>query len=297
MKTLASPLPVFSAIIALLLLSIMDALVKALGLHFPVVEIVFLRYAGGAVVSGAVFLLMREKWPSRAMLRRAAFRSLIILCTAGLFFKTLTMLPLAEAVAITFTSPLIMALLGQIILKEPVGRRGAVALGIGFAGLVVMFQGRFGSGGSHADPLGYVYGLGASVSYSLAMILTRRDSARDSVVGLVTVQNLCAAAFSAPLALPVFVTPEGLNVWLFAAVGILGAFGHLAFAWAYAHAPASRLAPLEFTMLLWAPLFGLVMFGELPTIAMFAGSLLIVWAVVSVSRGGAKPALRTDESA
>lgn len=289
MKTLASPMPVIAAIAAVFALSCLDAGIKELGGRFPTLEIVLLRYGAGALWCLPVFAwaLVRRRTnpPSRGTLVRSATRALIILATAAMFFEALTRLPLAEAVAIVFTAPLFMALLGRLVLKEPVGKRAATAIATGFLGLLIMASGRLGGGAfGEGAALGYLLALGGSLTYSLAMILTRRDSATDGVITLVSVQNLCAAVFAAPLAASVFVMPAAADWALVALIGLLGTAGHLALAWAYANAPAARLAPIEFTGLVWAPLFGFAFFAEVPAPPTIAGALLIVVACLIVAR-------------
>ncbi|SON54614.1 carboxylate/amino acid/amine transporter [Hartmannibacter diazotrophicus] len=288
LKTLASPLPVIVAILAIFLLSIMDAAIKTLTSSFPTAEIVFLRYLSGLFVAMAVFAGSGVALPSRQGLGRAALRAVTILVTAGFFFHTLSLLPLAEAVAITFTAPLFLTLLGRLILGEPVSRHAALAIALGFAGLGIMFAGRIASETTSGEPIGYLYGLIASFSYSLATILSRKDSAHDHVIVMVTAQHFFVTAFSLPFTLSVFVMPHGHDLLFFALIGLLGASGHFALVWAYAHAPASRLAPIEFTSLLWAPLFGLVFFAERPTMPTIAGAALIVAAATLVIRQGSQ---------
>ncbi len=127
-----------------------------------------------------------------------------------------------------------------------------------------MVAGRGSVGGQH-DWLGYVTGLACSVTYALSMILMRREHGPRRRGG--------AGVRAEPLGLPgddpggvaTWVAPSTATVVLFAAAGLLGTAGHLAMAFAYGRAPASRLAPLEYTAFLWASAFGLAFFGEIPS--------------------------------
>jgi S-adenosylmethionine uptake transporter len=80
-------------------------------------------------------------------------------------------------------------------------------------------------------------------------------------------------------------TPIAAADWpLFALIGVIGTAGQILFAQAFARAPASVLAPLEYTSLVWAVVFGYGIFGEVPSVAMFAGSALIIAGSVLAAR-------------
>lgn len=278
-----------AAFMAIALLSMLDATAKAIGLVMPVAMVVFLRYASGATVAILIALPMRIGVPSRATLRRAFLRSLTMLVTAGLFFSSLQMLPLVEAVTLTFTSPFFMMILSRLMLGEAMTRRALFAAALGFSGVVIMLAERIEIGG---NLLGYGAALTASVFYAMSMILTRRDTSYDTVPSMILVQNLLMTLMALPFALATFVSPPRTLWPLIAIAGILGTTGHLLLAWAYARAPATVLGPFEFTALIWAGLFGLLLFGESPSPSTLAGAAVIVGACLLAMRGhasGAKP--------
>ena len=281
MRTLESSTPVFAGIAAIAVLSVMDAVIKQVSGAHDTSQVVLLRYLFGSIAAVAWVVVARPRLPTRGTFRRAGVRAVFILATAWLFFKTLTLLPLAEAVAITFTAPFFMVAVSKLLLGEPVGKRAVAAIAVGFSGVLVMLGGRLQSdvGG---DPVGYLTGLGASVTYAIATVMTRRDSGHDPVAWMVLAQNAMAATLSAPVGALVWTAPSAENWLLFGVAGLLGTAGHLGFAWAYSNAPASRLAPLEYTTFLWAGLIGAVFFAEIPTVATLAGAGLIVAACMLV---------------
>jgi drug/metabolite transporter (DMT)-like permease len=274
--------PVFAAVAAVAVLSAMDALIKAVGEHHGTAQVVMLRYAFGFVTVAAFLMASGARRPSRGTFKRAGIRVGFTLGTAFLFFKTLTLLPLAEAVAITFTAPFFMLVASRVLLKEAMPPRSLLAIGIGFAGVLVMVAGRTGMEAGHGPWLGYATGLGCSVTYAMSMVLMRRDTGHDPVVALVFAQNAAAFVASIPFGAVTWTAPTGLTLGLFAAAGVLGTAGHLFFAWAYSRSPASRLAPLEYTAFLWAAVFGVVFFGEVPSPWTLAGAALIVGACLMV---------------
>jgi drug/metabolite transporter (DMT)-like permease len=290
MRTLASPMPVVAALAAIGAMSLMDAVIKEVASAHAVPQVVFLRYAFGVVAALSWAAASRSGRPTLQGFQRAGQRAVMLLITSGLFYWTLTLLPLAEAIAITFTTPFLMVIISRFILGEPVTRASMVAVGVGFVGVLVMLAGRLQDIGG-GSPFGYLTGLGSSVSYALLMVMTRSHTARDDVVPMIVAQNIAAAAMSAPLGIAMWVTPDAVGWALFAVVGILGTVGHLALAWAYSNAPATRLAPLEFTAFLWAAVLGAVFFAEIPTAATLAGTGLIVAAcLVTLRRPAPRPA-------
>ena len=87
-----------------------------------------------------------------------------------------------------------------------------------------------------------------------------------------------------PLGLWVWVPPTPVDLGWFAAVGLLGTAGHVALAWAYGRAQASRLGAIEYTAFVWAAGIGLLFFGEVPSLATLAGAALIIVGAVVAAR-------------
>jgi S-adenosylmethionine uptake transporter len=275
-------MPVLAAVLAIGLLSGLDGAVKAVAADHPIPQVVALRFGFGVALSLVLALAVRAPLPGRGGFRRAAVRGLAILGTTGLFFTALTRLPLAEAIAITFISPFMMVLASRVLLGEPITGRSIVAIGIGFAGVLFMLAGNMASG-IGGDPVGYALAISASLTYAVAIVLTRRDSGSDPVVTLVLAQNVIVALAALPVGLSTWVTPD-LDGWLlFFLAGLLGTAGHVILAFAYSRAPATRLAPLEYTAFLWAAGLGWVFWNEIPTLATLVGAGLIIAAAITTS--------------
>ncbi|WP_029031319.1 DMT family transporter [Salinarimonas rosea] len=288
------PRAIRDAVLGIGLLSAMDAAVKLATASLPVVQVTFLRFAFGAMAIAVAVAWTRPRVPTLEALRINFVRGLLVVATGLSFFTALSRLPLAEATALSFLAPSFMALFGAIFLKERVGGRALAALAIGFAGmLVIVFgQGGFGQGelpggsasGVGLDPLGVVAGLAAAVFYALAMVLVRARARIDGVVTIVALQHLFPALVLAGPAAFVWQPLTGDLVWLFGLVGTLGVGGHLLLARAFRSAEAARIAPIDYTALVWAAALGLVLFGEVPGLATLAGAVLIVAGAVVASR-------------
>ena len=287
MKSLASPAPVLAAVLGIGILCGLDAVVKAATETYPAGQVVAFRFLVGAFVALAWGMMSGAQMPTRDSFRRATVRAAVILATTLMFFTSLTLLPLAEAIAASLVSPFMMLLVSRVLLGEPIPPRALVAIAIGFSGVVVMLGGNVANGGGNL--LGYALVLCSALTYAIAMILTRRDTGKDPILALVLSQNVVLTIGAAPFAAIGWVTPDLHGGLLFLAAGTLGTVGHLIFAWAYKHAPASRLAPLEYTSFIWAVLYGFVLFSEVPSLATIAGAALIVAGCLMTAMPGAAP--------
>lgn len=269
-----------AAILAVVLFSGLDALVKATTYGTPLAMVVFLRYAAGLIFSGgsaAAQGQLRIGWPT---IRRAFGRSLAGLACAVLFFGALKLLPLAQTVALTFTSPFFMVLISAAMIGDPVTRRSLFAAGFGFFGVVVMLAEKLSSG--VGSPLGFAMALASAVAYALSMIMARRDTVHDSVPQMILVQNFLSAAVVLPFALYCYQPIPAKTLIMFLAIGALGTGGNYAITWAYKHAPATLLGPFEFTALIWAVTFGMVFFAEVPSLHTLMGAAIIIGACLVV---------------
>ncbi len=276
---------VIEALIGVAILSAMDALVKGLSGHLPVIAVTFLRFAFGAVAALAVAGITRPGWPGAETLRVNGFRALLIVFTALCFFYALSVLPLAETLALAFLAPVFMALFGAVLLREIITRRVVIALAAGFGGMLIIVYGKAETGtlGPQAM-LGALAALASAVTYALAMVLLRARATRDSLVVIVTLHNLLPAIILFIPAVFVWTAPTVLQWGWAALLGSLGVAGHLLLASAFKRAEAGRIAPLDYTSLIWAVVFGYVFFDEMPTLFTFAGAGLIILGALNASR-------------
>jgi S-adenosylmethionine uptake transporter len=272
------------ALVADGLLSIMDAVIKGLTARYPTFQIAFLRFAMGGIGAVLVFAYMRPGWPSRASATANLTRSVLVTLTAMSFFYALAKLPLAEAIALSFLSPLFIAAFGALLLGEALGARLIMALGVGFAGMLVMMSGQLG-GGNYSDAalLGIAAALFSALTYALNVIVLRVRAQTDPVPTIILFQHLGPMCFLALPAWSVWVGVSSSDLLLFALIGAIGIAGHMLLAMAFARAPASALAPVIYTALVWAVVLGYVVYGEVPTASVLGGALLIVVATVLTS--------------
>jgi S-adenosylmethionine uptake transporter len=275
--------PAMLAILAIGVLSVMDVLIKLVGARFPTFQLVFLRFAFGFVVAGAVWLWLRPPSPSRAAIRANTLRGVIGLVTATSFFYALQTLPLAETIAFSFLSPLFLAAFGALLLGERLSRAIFVGLGLGFGGMLVMVAG-LGAGGASLERTGVMAAVASAVTYALSLVLLRQRAQQDALITIVLFQHVVPAVAMAVPAMLVWVQPTVAEIAIYALLAVLGVSGHLLMGMAFRRAEASKLAVTEYSALLYATIFGFIFFGELPGLATLAGTALIVGGTVIAMR-------------
>lgn len=271
------------AVLGIALLTLMDAVIKAQMQQHPFLMALFMRFAMGGLCALAVLAVARPPLPNRDSLIGNLIRVPVVVVTAGSFFYSISVLPLAEALTLSFLAPVFVALMGTLLLKERFDARILQALLFGVGGMLIMVWPRLQGEVSGAS-LGVAAALFSAVSYAFNLILLRRIALKEHPAVIVAFQNLGPALCIAIPASFVFV-PMGMDdLGAYGLAGALGVGGHLLLTSAFARAPASRLAPLEYTALIWASLLGYVMFGEAPLLTTYAGALLIVTGAIAVSR-------------
>lgn len=271
------------AVIGIALLTVMDAVIKAQMQHHTFLLALFMRFAAGGFCALIVLALVRPPFPTRDSLIGNLIRVPLVVLTAGSFFYSISQLPLAEALTLSFLAPVFVAMLGALILKERLDRRIFEALGFGLLGMLIMVWPRLRGGVTGAE-LGVAAALFSAVSYAFNLILLRRIAMREHPAIIVAFQNCGPALLLAIPAAFAFMPMTGQDLLAYFFAGLLGVCGHLTLTSAFARAPASRLAPIEYTALVWASLLGFAFFDEIPLWTTYAGALLIVAGAFVVSR-------------
>lgn len=265
------------AVAGIAVFSAMDAVMKGAALAAGVYTAVFLRNSLGAVMMTPVWLAAGRPMSGRAALTVHIQRAVVTSGMAILFFYSLTLLPLAEAIALSFIAPLIALYLAALLLGELIQPSAIIASLMGLAGVVVIAAARLGEGGISAESVSGIAALLASaVLYALNLVLQRKQALLSSPVEIALVQNLFMAMILA-LAAPWWLQwPDTNALGLIALSSLLAIIALLMLSWAYARAEAQVLVPVEYTGFLWAALFGWLMFAEQVGLATVAGAGLIV---------------------
>lgn len=236
-------------------------------------EILFWRQFGAALLVGAIV----GTGPGFASLKTQRFGAHVLRCVIGLTamsltFWTLLLLPLAEAATLGFSMPIFATVLGALLLHETTGWRRWAAVLAGFIGVLIVTQ----PGDGHIPPLGIMTGLGAAFCTACISILLRTIGKTES--GLTTVfwfSSLSLVPLSLVYAVSVKAHPP--LVWvLLLAIGLLGGVAQIAMTRSLQLGDVSLVVPMDYTALLWATLFGWVVFGMLPVPSTWLGAPVII---------------------
>lgn len=270
-------LPTIVVIIAIGLLSWMDAFMKAAALAVGAYSALLLRAPIGLAIAAPAWRLSGGKWPERDVLRIHLIRGVVVASMAFLFFFSLTLLPLAQAIAISFIAPLIALFLASILLGEQVGRRAVIGALLGLAGVAVILAGKiWREAMPEGSALGIAAVLGSAVLYAWNLVLQRQQALVAKPLEVAAFQNAITFLVLVGFAPFFFEMPQPGDWSDIVISALLSVSGALLFTWGYARAETQRLAPLEYTGFLWAVLFGWLYFGEGVSGATIAGTVLIV---------------------
>lgn len=272
--------------------AVMFAGVKFLDGRYSPLQVLLLRYAIGFVVSLPLVLRAgRRAWSTDRPIAHG-IRALYGLVSTVLIFYAVTRMPLATVTALSFSMPLFLTILSMPLLGETVGWRRATATIVGFAGVLIV-----------VDPGGELSwvalaALTSALFYALAVTAVRQLSTTEPAVCIYVYYSLANVAVCS-LAMPwLWITPTSVDWGVFLVIGALGAGAQYCFLVAYRNAPASIIAPFDYSQILFALAIGYVVWDELPTAQSFTGGAIIVASGIFIWWRESRPAARhTADSA
>jgi drug/metabolite transporter (DMT)-like permease len=267
-------------VLGVTLFGIMDGLGKLLGRRYPVVEVIWARYAFALPV---VLLAMPPRsWPALLRSERPwlqAARALLPLLASATAIVGLLFLPLADTTAISFASPLFVVILSVPLLDERVSRDSWIGVVSGFAG--VMIIPRPGAGTLAAAAL---LPLGTALFFALYQVLTRQVSRSDGpAITLAWTVGIGFTVTTPALALS-WQAASGQDWLLMVTSGLLFGLGQLLLIHAFSIAPASFLTPFTYAQIVAATAFGAVVFNDIPDRWTLVGTAVVILSGVSVLR-------------
>ncbi|MBO6766982.1 MAG: DMT family transporter [Erythrobacter sp.] len=263
----------------------MDAFMKSAALAVGVLTAAWLRSAIATGIALPLWLARGGRWPQPHVLKLHLQRSVVATFMALTFFYSITKLPLAEAIAISFVAPLIALYLARVMLGERIRKQAIFASILGFAGTLVIIGGKVGQADFDRDT---ALGLGAILTsamlYAYSFILVRRQSQVAGPAEIATFHSGVSVALLG-LAVPfLFEMPDRATTVDLIAAALLTVAGAMALAWAYARAEAQVLVPLEYSSFFWASLFGWLFFAEELTPPTVIGTLIIITSCLIAAR-------------
>lgn len=280
----ALSLPLLIALIAIAMGSGIDAIVKAVAPQVGLHQLLAWRFLFGGIIAFAVFRAQKRPAPSWEATRFHTARGLIQLGGAFTFFYALMHLPLAVATIIGFTAALMVPFLAWLLMGERVSPVTLIATAIGFAGAALAVTGRPQSGAVSEDwLLGVISCFVAAFLYALMLVMLRMRATKEDATTIAMFTNIVPGVAMLPVTFGLFGGVDGTAILLFLLLGALGYAMWYLMTLAYARAPAQRLAPLEYTALIWSGIFGSVFFAEYPGWQTWLGAAIIIGACLIVA--------------
>lgn len=271
-------------LLAAMLLSTMHAIVRHLGSELHPFEISFFRNLFGllavlpmALRTGARGLVSRR--PDLQLLRGL----LGVIAMLGWFYA-LSVVPIADATALSFLAVIFASLGAVVFLQERMDVTRWLAILSGFVGALIILRPGFAS-----LSIGLLLVIVSSFCWGSAMVVVKQLSKTDSVVSIVTWMAVMLTLLSLPPALWVWRAPTPAELGWLALIGVLGTGGHLAMTRALKISDTSSVVPLDYTRLIWAGFIGFVVFGETPDFwTVFGGCVIAASATYLILRESAR---------
>jgi drug/metabolite transporter (DMT)-like permease len=259
-------------VLSVFMFSFGDALGKYIVATYPVGQLLLLRGAAALIVlSPSIWRGRREFWRlQRPWLQ--LLRVMLSTLEVAAFFRATVYLPLADVITYYLAGPIFVTALSAIVLREPVGWRRWSAILIGFCGVLIALR-------PSAQTISWpaLIALAGSLTFAVLMLITRSLRATPDIV-LASVQFMGTFAFGAALAPFGWITPTPVSIVFFAVAGCISVCALLCGNRSLKLAPASVVVPYQYSMIIWAVMFGYAVFGDVPSLATIVGAAIIIGA-------------------
>ena len=262
---------IISGVLAFFLLAVMSMFVRLLGPDHHVMEIAFYRNLVPMIMI-FVYIIAANKRHELKTGKPLALLFRVLFGTVGLFltFATIKSMPLANATVLFFTSTLLVPALSFFLLKEYIGPHRWLAVIIGMSGVLIMAR-----PGGDMPLTGIIIGLAAAFFHSLIQIFLRHLKTESSLT--VTFYFMLGGTLIPAVFMPwVGVMPTTHDLLLFLGVGISGGAAQYFLTSAFRMAPASVISPFNYTGLIWASLFDILIWNVVPGWPVFTGGAIIM---------------------
>lgn len=277
-KTDSTTLGILCMLLAVLMFSLNDVLGKWLAGTFWVGQLLLLR--GIAALLVLSIFIFRAGWRVILDVSRPGIMAIRMALTAGeisSFYYSVKFMPLADAITFWMAAPIYVAALSPLLLGEKVGWRRWTAIGVGFLGVIVALGPAF-----NARPDAVIVAIFGSLCFGLMMITGRQLRASNDLA-LVFWPTLASATFGGIMVLyglaggaSGWVSPKPTDYLLLAQLGVVALAAHYFTNKSLILADAATVTPYQYTLLVWAMIFGWMFFAEKPHAPMLIGAALIV---------------------
>lgn len=251
--------------------SVMEAMVKWQGALYPVIQVMFFRSLF-AFLPLSVFVFRGGIGEALRVQSRTGhvLRSLAGLGAMAMIFFAYTQMRLADVIAITFAAPIFVTALSVPFLGERVGARRWSAILVGFLGVLVIVR-----PGPGLLENGALIALGGTLCYAVASVFVRKLSKTDPATAIVFYYTLTSTLVTGAL-LPFFwVTPALSDFFMLLAIGVVGGIAQLVKTQAFRFADVAVIIPFDYSALMWAMLWGYLIWGEFPDAVVLIGAAIV----------------------
>jgi drug/metabolite transporter (DMT)-like permease len=266
------PLGIFYMLTATILFAGSSALTKWLVVDYPIGEVLFTRAAAALIGTGLVILPQTGLAVFHTTrLRDHMLRGISQSCAQTFLVIAFSLMPLASAVAINFSAPLFATVAAIVFLKETVGPVRWGALIIGFLGVLLVTR-----PGVDTFQAGSLFALANAVLFGTVTVGVRGMTATESAETLTMYQMVVlTVVFTASLPLG-WVTPTAADGFAMVVNALSNALGQYLWTRALHLAPTSAVVPFNYFSLVWAIILGFLVWGDIPSAALLAGSAIVV---------------------
>jgi len=264
---------------AWMLLPLMDGIAKFLSQEIHFLQVVWGRYFFMAVFSILITSLFFKKnliFPK--LIKIQILRSSFLFLSTIFFFYAISIISMAEAITLSFISPIIATILSFVILKEKVGPRRWIAVLAGFVGVLFVIRPGF-----NEINLASIAAVGAGICYAFYLISTRKLSATDNPL-MTLIFTGFTGCIVISLIVPFFWTSLSLSQWvLLISLAAIGTMAHFLIILSLSYAEASKLAPLGYSEIIMNVIIGYYFFGDFPDQWIWLGLIIIVASGIYIS--------------
>jgi len=258
-------------------IALMQAAVKLIS--FELHPFIITLYRAGLVF---VVLLPIFFWRGRAVFNTSSIRLQVVRGGIGglgmlCVFTGLSMISLAEVTVLLFTVPIFATLLSIVFLSEKVGVRRRTAIFVGFLGILIIARPQ----GSVST--GHLFILCAALSWSTSILIAKKLTEKDTVISITFWQAMGCVPLAFIASLFVWELPSFVQLGALLGIAALGTVGHAMLYAALKVGQVSVILPLDYIRIIWSAGLGFILFGQLPTLHLYVGSLLIIAATAFLS--------------
>jgi drug/metabolite transporter (DMT)-like permease len=249
-----------------------DVTAKYLSATLPSIEIAWIRFLVFAMIMVPAMLPVSPLYALQSDRKGLhVMRGVTLLLSSLFFISGLAFLPIAEASATGFVSPLFVTALSIFFLSERVGMRRWIATAVGLIGVLIILR----PGSSAFHPAAF-FPIVSALAWACTLIMTRMMSGREHAITTMTYSSIVGVCIVSALVPFVWVAPSWHDILFGILIGVASTAGQWIVVLAFRYADASVLAPFQYTQLLWVSILGFMIFGEVPDTWTVTGAAFIV---------------------